>query len=102
MRKIERAVLKQTIERGYSRTESKNNTTGYQGPPTDFLTEYAKQDVMAILSKYITYKDHNNAYWVDRYWYFDVDKYKNDLSCFGIDMAMPVLEPVTIPKNKIK
>lgn len=101
MRKIEKAVLIQTIERGYMRTESTQDVfqEGYKGPPTEFLTKLGTERVLSLLSKYIVFKDHNQAYWVDRYWYFDVEKYMSDLSCFGIDMAMPVRSDIRLPNG---
>ena len=100
MRKISRAIIKQTIDRGYMRTESINHDDRprYQGLPTDYLTRVAKKDLISVLEKYIVFKDHSQPYWIDRYWYFDVEKYQTDLEAFGIDVAMAVKEPMELPK----
>jgi len=90
MRKIEKAVQKQTIQ-----TFPKDDKIHC----VPYLLEKAGRDaVMSILSKYIVFKDHMNAYWTDRYWYFDVEQYEMDLVKFGIPLAVALKEPIALPE----
>lgn len=94
MRKINKAVLKQTIDMG----RSPKGETGWKESIGLRLQEKAIGDVVDILKKYIVYADKNDAYWVDRYWYFDVEKYETDLIKFGIDYAKAIRSPINLPE----
>lgn len=90
MRRITKAVQKQTINDGDP--SAKLNLV------PQLLERAGRDAVLGLLSKYIVFKDHRDAYWTDRYWYFDVEQYEKDLSAFGVDVAMALREPMRLPE----
>lgn len=87
MRKIERAIQKQTIE-----TNAKSDIV------PKLLERAGREAVMEILKKYIVFGDHYQPYWTDRYWYFDVEQYQKDLEKFGIPLATVLKEQLRLPE----
>lgn len=89
MRRIEKAVIKQTLQ------HDRPGGTGLDFGVFDrFLEEQGRRELIAILSKYIVFSDVPAPYWTDRYWYFDVEKYRQDLDTFGMPIAVAVFEPI--------
>jgi hypothetical protein len=100
-RRIDRAVLKQTIQRPDSRHPMRSDKTKTGLLVSDkFFEDQAREDVIGILEKYIVFQDVNHHYWVDRLWYFDVEQYERDLGAFGIPIAKPVREPAHSVEEK--
>lgn len=91
MKRIERAVQKQTLSK-----PPVGSKTGCI--PDEMLERYGRESVLGLLSKYIVFKDRLQPYWTDRYWYFDVEQYENDLQAFGIPMAVALKEPLHLPE----
>ena len=89
MRRIEYAVQKQTI----------TNTINGEVYGDKYIEDDARQMILGLLSKYISFSDHKQAYWTDRYWYFDVEQYEKDVARFGVRLAKPVMEPVRFEKE---
>jgi len=98
MRTIDRAVLMQTIQRPSADASLRSDETksGYC-ISDNYLEESARKLIMSRLSKYIVFQDKDRAYYIERFWYFDVDRYQKDLSAFGFDVRMAVNEPTVLP-----
>lgn len=99
MRKIENAVLKQTIQKmlpgqGLYSSDTKTGIC----IADRYFEEQGRNTLIDILSKYITFQDINAHYWIDRYWYFDVEQYEKDLQTFGIPFAKPILEKIRMER----
>jgi hypothetical protein len=97
VRRINRAVIKQSIHRSNSSPLRSNETKTSFCVSDRHFENQGRECVIQLLAKYITFSDQNHHCWIDRLWYFDVEKYESDLVAFGIPIAMPVREPLNKP-----
>lgn len=100
MRRIDRAVLQQSIQKADERSALRSDSTKTKYCVDDeFFEEQARKTVIERLSNYIVFRDQDHHYWIDRYWYFDVEKYQRDLEAFGVPVAAAMRDPVGIPRE---
>jgi hypothetical protein len=52
----------------------------------EIIMDAARKRIVSTLEKYISFKEIDHTLYVERFFFFDHEKYKKDLEVFGVEM----------------